>query len=113
MEAIVLQVTIMLQPELRERVAHEAARKSRSFASQVRHFLTEGLQRVEHRNGSATALPWLADAKQRLEQMQAEHARLAKIDEADAEARAQDLKVKIHILAREIEVTELVTRPDE
>ena len=108
-----LQVTIMIPAELRDRVAQEAAHKSRSFAGQCRYFLTEGLQRVEHRNGTATALPSLGEAKRRLEQMKAEHARLAGINEADAESRARDLNVQIHILGREIEVAELVLRSEE
>jgi len=107
------QITIIMKAELHERVALEAARKNRSFAGQVRHFLTEGLERVQHRNGSATALPWLADAKQRLEQMQTEHAQLAKINEADAECRARELAVKIAILGGHIEVAERVMQPDE
>jgi hypothetical protein len=111
---IVLQVTVMLKPEVRERVAQEAARKNRSFAGQVRHFLSEGLQRVQQQNGSAVApLPWLADAKRRLEAMQAEQARLARIDEAEAEARARQIGLDISVLAREIDVAERLTRVDD
>jgi len=105
-------LTVTLPAELREFVAVQAKRSDRSLAAQIRHYVAEAQRKS--RNGNATAtLPWLADAKQRLEQMQAEHARLAQIDEANAEARAGELAVKIHILAREIEVAELVMRPEE